>query len=120
MGHYSNAYSAEINPAKFNLGGGDPVPAVTCFRLRSGWSEATEDCTSLYEYKSRYLDIRRSYIFHYAVSVEDMNAHGGGIGVAEYFGNDLIFAPGSWSNGQGMSEEEFNIHVNSKRPANSS
>lgn len=93
-----NLYSAALNPAQFNLGGGNTVDYAACIELRAASEGATQGCTSFYDYKSRHFDTRRKLLFHYAVFANSLSADGraGSSGIAEVHGNDLIVSLGGY------------------------
>lgn len=93
-------YSAGFDPARFNLGGGNPVPFAPCIDLDSVGSGATRSgCSSFMATKSAHFDVRRKLLFHYAVFGNSLKVDGsaGSSGIAELNGNDLIIALGGYS-----------------------
>jgi hypothetical protein len=106
-----SAYSSEFNPEKFNLGRGNPVAHASCILMERYMERAeVSGCTSLYEYKTRYMDVRRRYLFHYgvfAVSIDNMS-----LAQAELFGNDMVYALDGWTDGSNLTESDFNRLIN--------
>jgi hypothetical protein len=88
-------YSATFNPSLFNLGGGNATTYATCLELNENGAP-TPGCTSLYDYKSAYFDVRRKLVFHYALFGNSQLAGGGcgSSGRAEIGGNDLFITMG--------------------------
>jgi hypothetical protein len=93
-----NLYSAAIDPAGFNLGGGNAVDLASCIELDTGGMALTPGCASFYAYKGANFDLRRRLMFHYALFANSQNADGsaGSSGVAELPGNDLIVSLGGY------------------------
>lgn len=91
-------FSAGYDPAQFNLGGGDAVDFAGCIALAAASEDTAPGCTSLYDIKSRHFDVRRKFLFHYAVFANSLNpdGSGGSSGVAEMYGNDLIISLGNY------------------------
>jgi len=91
-------YGASFDPQNFNLGGGNAVPFAKCTELFQSSVDRTDDCLSLYTYKSANFDVRRKLVFHYALFASSRNADGsaGSSGVAKIFGNDLIISLGNY------------------------
>jgi len=92
-------YGASFDPQNFNLGGGNAVPFAKCTELFLSSVDRTDDCLSLYTYKSVNFDVRRKLVFHYALFASSRNADGsaGSSGVAKVFGNDLIISLGNYN-----------------------
>lgn len=77
----------------YNWGGGRSVTNAICIGL-----EPTPDCSSLYQIKAQYFDVRRISIFHYAIFATSQNTDGSASssGVAELPGNDFLVTLGNW------------------------
>ncbi|WP_158583862.1 hypothetical protein [Salinibius halmophilus] len=82
--------SPGVNPSNFDLGGGQQVP----FERYVGLSNLSSEQANFYDYKASYFDIRRLYIFHYALFANQRNSQTRSSGVAEINGNDLIVTVG--------------------------
>ncbi|TCS39435.1 lamin tail-like protein [Paucimonas lemoignei] len=93
-----NLYSGSYDPAQFNLGGGNAVNYAPCIQLSAASAETSRNCTSFYIYKSQNFDVRRKFIFHYAIFGSSLNPNGsaGSSGVAELYGSDLIVSLGNY------------------------
>jgi hypothetical protein len=93
-----NLYSDALDPAAFNLGGGNAVDFASCIELDTGGMALTPGCASFYAYKGTNFDLRRRLMFHYALFSNSQNADGsaGSSGVAELPGNDLIVSLGGY------------------------
>lgn len=85
--------SPGLNPANFDLGGGQEVPYALSIDFSPTGSQA-----SFFDYKAAYFDYKRLPIFHYVLFSTSRNADGsaGSSGIAEVIGNDLIVSLGSW------------------------
>ncbi len=84
-----------INPARFDLGGGNQVP----FSLGVSFDVPAGDTRSdVYEIKHDNMDYARLPIFHYMLMGYSQNADGSGgsSGLAELNGNDLLITLGNW------------------------
>lgn len=111
------AYSTMFNPRKFNLGGGNPLPYTPCLLLERYPERINRpDCKNYFEYKTRYQDVRRRYIFHYGIfsakMYEDFI-----LAQAELFGNGMLFGLGEWSDGSNIPAASFNRKINTQASA---
>ncbi|AOW12377.1 hypothetical protein LPB72_07995 [Hydrogenophaga crassostreae] len=95
-----NVFSAEFNPAQFNLGQvSGKVPYEACL----GWGVgdcATNSSThyrTIYDWKWQHFDVRRRAIFHYGL-IGNAAAQGEG-GRGELFGNDFSVTSGAGGGG---------------------
>ncbi|RXJ72219.1 hypothetical protein CS022_16855 [Veronia nyctiphanis] len=82
--------------SEFNLAGGEEVP----FRRRINMDlNPSDHDANIYEYKDRFMDIRRSSVFHYLLiaNTEDINQRNSGSGRAEIGGNDFYVTLGEWT-----------------------
>lgn len=93
-----NLYGASFDPAQFNLGGGNAVNYAACIQLTAESDDTSRNCTSFYLYKSQNFDVRRKFLFHYAIFGSSLNPDGSASasGVAELFGSDLIVSLGNY------------------------
>lgn len=93
-------YAAGLDPARFNLGGGNPVDFAPCIELDTLDASAglRAGCASFQEYKNANFDMRRRLVFHYALFANSLNSDGsaGPSGIAEMHGNDLIVSLGGY------------------------
>jgi hypothetical protein len=91
-------YSATFDPLQFNLGGGNSIDFASCIELVAASADTSWGCTSFYVFKSRNFDVRRKFLFHYAVFASSLNPDGsaGSSGVAELYGSDLIVSLGNY------------------------
>ncbi len=93
-------YGESFSPAQFHLGGGNAIPFSPCIELdtSSVGAGARDGCASFQSYKNAHFDVRRRFIFHYAVFAHSLNSNGsaGPSGTAELFGNDLIVTLGGY------------------------
>jgi hypothetical protein len=91
-------FTPTFDPSQFNLGGGNTVEYASCIELATSSQNATPGCASFYDYKSRYFDVRRKFLFHYALFANSQNVGGsaGSSGYAEVYGNDLIITLGNY------------------------
>ncbi len=85
--------SPGLNPANFDLGGGQEVPYALSIDFSPTGSQA-----SFFDYKASYFDYKRLPIFHFVLFSTSRNEDGsnGSSGIAEVVGNDLIVSLGSW------------------------
>lgn len=85
--------SPGLNPANFDMGGGEMVPYALGVDLFPDGTQA-----EFFDYKAAYFDYRRLPIFHYVIFGTSRRSDGeaGSSGVAELLGNDLIVSLGSW------------------------
>lgn len=85
--------SPGLNPANFDMGGGQQVPYALSIDLYPDGTQA-----EFFDYKAAYFDYRRLPIFHYVIFGTSRRSDGdaGSSGVAELLGNDLIVSLGSW------------------------
>ncbi|HTQ37168.1 MAG TPA: hypothetical protein VMH77_09040, partial [Steroidobacteraceae bacterium] len=86
-------YSATIDPASYNLGGGNALTFAPGLSLVAGTG-----ITSLYQYKAANFDVRRRPVFHYLIFGNSQLASGaaGSSGLAELNGNDFLVTLGGW------------------------
>ncbi len=84
-----------INPAKFDLGGGNQVPFSLGATLDASEAGSRSD---VYELKRSHMNYARLPIFHYMLMGYSQNADGSGgsSGLAEINGNDLLITLGNW------------------------
>jgi hypothetical protein len=81
-------YSATIDPANYNLGGGEEVP----FTMITGFDVTAAGAKSIHQYKAEHFDIRRLPIFHYVLWGH--TEQGGSAGLGERPGNDVTVTIG--------------------------
>jgi len=83
-----------INPAKFDLGGGNLVPSTTAV----GFDPTVGGIDNFYDIKRQHIDYARNSIFHYMLMANSQNADGSGGsgGIAEVNANDSIITLGGW------------------------
>lgn len=93
-----NLHGSVFDPAQFNLGGGNSIDYAPCIELAADSEYTAPGCTSFYDFKSRHFDVRRKFLFHYAVFANSLNPGGGAgpSGMAEMYGNDLIVTLGNY------------------------
>lgn len=86
-------YAASFDPASFNLGGGQTVAYAACIGLAT---VTPTGCTSVAGYKAANFDLRRTYVFHYALFGNSQNANGscGSAGIAWLPGADFMVTVG--------------------------
>jgi hypothetical protein len=93
-----NAFNSSFSVADFNLGqGSNIVPFEKCVSLSTTvCTQNTSFRKTVYDWKYENMDLRRLYIFHYALFGFTQNANGtyGNSGLAELVGNDLIVTLG--------------------------
>jgi len=91
-------YGAGFDPARYNLGGGNPVAFSRCIDLDSVGAGTRANCASFMAYKSGHFDVRRKLLFHYALFANTLTETGasGSSGIAELYGNDLIVTLGNY------------------------
>lgn len=93
-------YASGVDPAQFNLGGGNAVPFAPCIQLDTlgDTNGARAGCASFQAYKNAHFDVRRRFAFHYALFAHSLNVDGsaGPSGIAEMNGNDLIITLGGY------------------------
>lgn len=85
--------SPGLNPANFDLGGGETVPYALSVDMSPTGSQA-----GFYDYKADHFDYSRLAVFHYVLFSTSRNSDGsaGSSGVAELLGNDLMVSLGGW------------------------
>ena len=93
-----NLFSKTINPALFNLGGGQTLPFSPCLDMQTSQPVAS-GCVNLFDFKRTNLDVRRRPIFHYVVMGNSRQTDGncGSSGYGEINGNDFIITLGGCS-----------------------
>ncbi len=93
-----NLHGPAFDPLQFNLGGGDPVTFAPCIQMAAASEDMSPSCTSFYDIKSRHFDVRRKFLFHYAIFGNSLNTDGsaGPSGMAELYGNDLVVTLGKY------------------------
>ena len=93
-------HTGSFDPALFNLGGGNTVAFSACIELdtSSSGAGARAGCASFQAYKNTNFDVRRRFIFHYALFANSLNTDGsaGPSGIAELSGNDIIITLGGY------------------------
>lgn len=84
-----------INPANFDLGGGNQVPFSAGISLNIPVSDSRVD---LYDIKRSHFNFSRLPIFHYMLMAYSQQSNGsaGPSGVAEIGANDLLISLGGW------------------------
>lgn len=84
-----------INPANFDLGGGNQVPFSAGISLNIPASDSRVD---LYDIKRSHFNFSRLPIFHYMLMAYSQQSNGsaGPSGVAEIGANDLLISLGGW------------------------
>lgn len=91
-------FSATFSRTAYNLGAGNSeVPFAKSIGIPSQ-SHDLGSRANFYDYKGKYLDIRRRTIFHYLLLANSQKENGqaGSSGVAELNGNDLVISMGNW------------------------
>ncbi|HEY4177424.1 MAG TPA: hypothetical protein VGM90_11345 [Kofleriaceae bacterium] len=81
-------YAATLDPANYNLGGGEEVP----FTMITGFDVNVAGGKSVHQYKAEHFDIRRLPIFHYVLWGH--TEQGGSAGLGERPGNDVTVTIG--------------------------
>lgn len=99
-----------INPARFDLGGGNQVPFSPGVSLGV---QPGDTRASAYEIKHSNMDLARLSIFHYMLMANSQKADGsnGSSGLAELNGNDFIITLGNW-NLHSRNERAKNVLIN--------
>lgn len=84
-----------INPAKFDLGGGNEVPFSPGISINVQTGDTRVD---LYDIKRSHFNFSRLPIFHYMLMAHSQNQNGtsGSSGLAELNANDLLISLGGW------------------------
>ncbi|MCA9837037.1 MAG: lamin tail domain-containing protein [Trueperaceae bacterium] len=106
-------FSEDFSPISYNLGAGNSsVPFAASIVIPSS-SYSLKDKANFYDYKARYMDLRRRPLFHYLLMANSMKDNGlaGPSGLAEMNGNDLIVTLGKW-NLNSSSLENTNMLIN--------
>ncbi|WP_211464241.1 zinc metalloprotease [Collimonas silvisoli] len=104
-----NLFNASVDPASFNLSGNvsHEVPYAQCTQLlneaalRKGNDYGfvpDVGCTSIYQYSSGSVDVRRKPIYRFMqlANSQLVNGRGGSSGIAELPGNKFLMTLGSW------------------------
>jgi hypothetical protein len=100
-----------INPANYDLGGGNAVPFNRCLYLGTDGTHTAANCANVYQLKQDHFDSARRNVFHYFVVGWSQRPDGGAdsSGLAELFGNDGLITVGSWVYGPGL--EQFIVNI---------
>jgi len=95
-----------INPANYDLGGGNEIPFHRCTYIGVDASRDSENCSNLYQLKQVHFDIARKFVFHYFLFTWSQDPAGGigASGLAEIHGNDGLMSMGNWG-GNASSEQ---------------
>ena len=85
--------SPGLNPAMYDLGGGNEVPFNNGMTFSPSNGEA-----DFHDYKDAYFDSRRLQFFHYMIMANSQNFDGssGSSGLAEIASNDILITLGNW------------------------
>ncbi len=115
VGNYfsDTANNQAYNPEAYNLGSGNSTVPFAASIIIPSKSYSLKDKANFYDYKARYMDLRRRPIFHYLLMANSMKDNGlaGPSGLAEMNGNDLIVTLGKW-NLSSSSLENKNMLIN--------
>ena len=106
-------FSENFNTAAYNLGAGDSTVPFAASIVIPSQTYVLKDKANFYDYKARYMDLRRRPIFHYLLMANSIRDNGlaGPSGLAEMNGNDLIVSLGKW-NLNSSSLESKNMLIN--------
>jgi hypothetical protein len=91
-------FSSSFDPSNFNLGGGNLAGSIPFYPCTDFGAPLRAGCNNFYDAKNTNFDVRRRFIFHYALFANSQVQTGasGSSGIAEINGNDLMISMGAW------------------------